>query len=513
MAFGITDLAIWHGTRRLLRVSSFHVRPGERVGIIGPTGSGKTMLALTACGLLADAPGLPQLTVTGAVHFSVAGQDTPLTLDAAGKDEAAWLSQRGKLLAYMAQEAQTALHPLKTIMHQLRTIDNMQRRQHGLLGLLGLRGLLRTNPELDARLRPLCEELGLPWAALSRLPHEISGGQAQRALLLLCILRAPQVLVADEPVSALDSERRRTILDAIARHFPTALVISHDRDALAGFATRVVTVQDGEIIDDADVRTTTSAKPRPFASATPPIMDTTQQGQGLWMQGVTICHPNRTAPIPVVRALDLHCVNSVIWVIGGSGSGKSSLARVMLGVDQPHAAAAIQLNARPIGFGAPRDPGIRAILQDPYTALNVKMPVWKVISEPVGFDRAKAAAYAELVGLPENALDRYPAALSGGQRQRTMCARAMICTNPPALRHDAPQLIVADEPFSALDPASKLRLRDVLLAEQARLGCAMVIITHDLPLIPAGARVLHLEEESAKTENGFQWTKNESVAL
>nr|MCH9780421.1 ATP-binding cassette domain-containing protein [Alphaproteobacteria bacterium] len=241
----------------LLDVPSFSVAVGERVGIIGATGSGKTLLASAMCGLVADMPAVHGTGQVAVLQSSCTPAATPAEgwegqegwLDVGG-DEQAWLAVRGTRIVYMAQEAQAAFHPLTRVRRQLDWVCQ-ERLRHADVApatagdecLVDRRGLISRRDQLWA-------QSGLLPEHLERFPHELSGGQAQRALLVMCALRTSAMIVCDEPVSALDRARRVRTLAAVDRLFATSVVISHDREALAGFATRYVTVHEGKIVDD-----------------------------------------------------------------------------------------------------------------------------------------------------------------------------------------------------------------------------------------------------------------------
>jgi peptide/nickel transport system ATP-binding protein len=468
-----------------VRGVSLSVAPGEVVAIVGESGSGKSTLAHAVAGLL---PG------TGRID---AGRITLGEQELTGLSDRAWRTVRGRLIGLVPQDPGVALNPVQRVGAQVAEALTV----HGLADR-------RSAP---ARAVELLAEAGLPDAAARarQYPHELSGGMRQRVLIAIGIAARPQLLVADEPTSALDATVQRQILDRLdelVRASGTAvLLITHDLGVAADRADRLVVMQGGRVVEEGPVREVLAAPRDPYTrrllesapGLRPSVAHTTTE------RGT---HPGETGDSPLVEVRDLvkefplgrgriRAVDGVSFTIargetlalvGESGSGKSTTARLVLRLADPTSGTVLfdGTDITRVRGRAWRELRRRAqlIYQNPFASLDPRFPIAEVIAEPlrafrVGDARSRRARAAELldrVALPEAVLDRRPAELSGGQRQRVAIARALALS---------PDLVVCDEPVSALDSHVSAQVLDLLAELQAAAGLAYLFISHDLAVV------------------------------
>ncbi|GAA0899719.1 ABC transporter ATP-binding protein [Pseudonocardia zijingensis] len=468
-----------------VRGVSLSVAPGEVVAIVGESGSGKSTLAHAVAGLL---PG------TGRID---AGRITLGEQELTGLSDRAWRTVRGRLIGLVPQDPGVALNPVQRVGAQVAEALTV----HGLADR-------RSAP---ARAVELLAEAGLPDAAARarQYPHELSGGMRQRVLIAIGIAARPQLLVADEPTSALDATVQRQILDRLdelVRASGTAvLLITHDLGVAADRADRLVVMQGGRVVEEGPVREVLAAPRDPYTrrllesapGLRPSVAHTTTE------RGT---HPGETGDSPLVEVRDLvkefplgrghiRAVDGVSFTIargetlalvGESGSGKSTTARLVLRLADPTSGTVLfdGTDITRVRGRAWRELRRRAqlIYQNPFASLDPRFPIAEVIAEPlrafrVGDARSRRARAAELldrVALPEAVLDRRPAELSGGQRQRVAIARALALS---------PDLVVCDEPVSALDSHVSAQVLDLLAELQADAGLAYLFISHDLAVV------------------------------
>ena len=388
----------------ILHDISLTVGAGERVGIIGESGSGKSVTALSIMGL-SDLPAEGSITVDGT--------------EMVGTPDRVRRRVRGTKVAMVFQEPMTALDPLKKI------------------GKLVSRNLLR-DVGVD---RP------------DAYPHELSGGQRQRVLIALALSQNPDVLICDEPTTALDAIVQAEILDLLDRLVRERgmglLFISHDLSVVRRMTERVLVFKDGRIVDaDSDYARALAAAAEPGAPAGPvPLGEPVVTLDGVSLKrGATMAVDDVTLTVREGERLA---------IVGGSGSGKTSLLHLIAGLRQPTAGT---VNVRG---------DVQMVFQDPYSSLDPRMDVGSSIRE-AGVDASRADAMLERVGLAGTG-SRKPAQFSGGQRQRISIARA---TAP------RPDILLADEPVSALDATIQDQVLDLLRESVGKH--TLVFVTHDL---------------------------------
>jgi peptide/nickel transport system ATP-binding protein len=567
----VTDLAISipteNGLIEAVRGISLAIAPGETVGIVGESGSGKTMLALSLLGLLPR-----RAQVTGSVRL-----DGEELLQAS---EAHWRQVRGNRAAMVFQDPMTALNPMYSVGWQVA--ECLRLHQHD------------KNADAQKRAVELLDAVGLPEPATiaRRFPHELSGGMRQRVVIAMAIANEPELLIADEPTTALDVTVQAQILDllkSIQRETHAAMImISHDLGVVAGIADRVLVMYAGKAVEVGGVDAV-FAQPRmpytagllaslpllehrkdrltairglppsgmgygagcAFAPRCPMAADVCRTEPALVPVGpshVAACHfavdgadPRAAAgpaegeplasegtaasdgtagpagpageqdgtgePVLVVTDLVKHfhvrgasfrsvatvqAVSGVslelragqcLALVGESGCGKSTLARMLLRLEEP-TAGSIRLNGRELVGMSEEDlrpirPQIQMVFQDPYSSLNPRLSVSEIVGEPLLVHKIagrpeRVRALLQSVGLDPASGVRFPSEFSGGQRQRIGIARALALE---------PNMMVLDEPVSALDVSIRASVLNLLRDLQRNRNIAYLFIAHDLAVV------------------------------
>ena len=563
------------------------LRPGRVQALVGESGSGKSVTALGALGLLP-----PTATVTGSARVidpgaaRKAGGDggesgTAAAVELVGALRPVLDDVRGRLVGTIFQEPTTALDPLETIAFQIgeavRAHPDAFRRAHagagpeagsqaggggrrrpgrpGGSGRSGRSGRL-SRAEVDARVRELLARVGLggrgtggkdsadtaisaDGEVLERIarsyPHQLSGGQLQRACIALAMACDPPVLIADEPTTALDVTVQAGILDllrSLTRDEGVAvLLITHDMAVVADVADDVAVMRHGRIVERAAVREIFQRPRHEYTRellAAVPRLDSLRQEDPFAAVARESEAPAKGAAEPVVAVEGLNVVyrngrrtvhavhdasltiapGEVLGLVGESGSGKSTIAGTLTGL-VPIASGSVRVDGVEVAGARRRDllPVRRStgvVYQNPASSLNPRRTVGASIAEPMlihgGFDsparRARVRELLEAVRLPAAMAERYPHEMSGGQRQRVAIARALAL---------GPRLVIADEPTSALDVSVQAVVLDLLRALQAELGFACLFVSHDLAVVDSiAARTVVLSAgrvvESGPTE-------------
>jgi peptide/nickel transport system ATP-binding protein len=498
----VCDLTLAIHATPILSGVSFDIAPGETFGLVGESGSGKSMTALALMGLLPRGA-----AVSGAAQFL--GQNL-LTLP-----ERTLSGLRGDEIGMIFQEPMTALNPMKTIGDQVAET------------LLIHRAASRTAARDIAREK--LDRVGLPADRfpLTLYPHELSGGQRQRVAIAMAIALRPQLLIADEPTTALDVTTQAQILDLLNRlteeEGMALLLITHDLAVVAGRTTHTAVMQHGQIVEQGETeglfrsRTHTYTQ-RLFAAAAhrPARRPQTRPAPLLTVTDAVreylLPRPSAFAPHPRLRAVDGVTLTirkgESVGLVGESGCGKSTLTRAILGLD-PLQGGAIRLDGREVtaGHTMPRDLRARmqVVFQDPYGSFNPRHRVDRLVAEPFHLTgtpkdaRDRVAGALEEVGLRPDDMHKYIHEFSGGQRQRIAIARALIIR---------PELIVLDEAVSALDVRVRAQVLDLLARLQESHGLAYLFISHDLSVVRSITdRVLVMQSgrivEEAETETLF----------
>ncbi len=458
---------------------NFDLASGEILCIVGESGSGKSMSANAVMGLL------PQGVEPDNGSITFDGQSI---LDLSENE---LLKLRGSRISMIFQEPLSALNPLMRVGAQIAEIFEA----HGAL----------TGAERRARALKLLDEVGIPdpEAAIRAYPFQLSGGQRQRVMIAMALALEPDILIADEPTTALDVTTQAQILalieDLRKKRGMAVIFITHDFGVVADIADRVIVMKKGEIVEAGRAPDVLLNPHHPYTRAlidaiprltkTEPVEEV-ERAPLLKVEGLqktfstgsgTLFGKRRVVKAVQDVSFDLYA-GETIGIVGESGSGKSTVGRCLVrllhpdggrvlmdGVDIAHMAGA-ELHAQ--------RRKLQMIFQDPFSSLNPRARVSRILTEgmiaygmPDKEAKAKARELLELVGLDETAMKRFPHEFSGGQRQRIGIARALALE---------PAIIIADEAVSALDVSIQAQVLDLLAELKVRLHLSMLFITHDL---------------------------------
>jgi microcin C transport system ATP-binding protein len=477
----ITDLTVRFGSGpAAVRGVSFHVERGETVALVGESGSGKSVTALSTVSLVPGAT-----SITGSVRYN--GQEM------VGADEPTLRRIRGNDISFIFQEPMTSLNPLHTLEKQIT--ESLSLHQ-------GLRG-----EAARARVIDLLTKVGIrePESRLGAYPHQLSGGQRQRVMIAMALANGPDLLVADEPTTALDVTIQAQILELLAdlkRDMGMSLLfITHDLTIVRRIADRVCVMQGGEIVEQGRtaeifanprhpytrrlLEAEAKGRPEPVAADAPEIVST--EALRVWFPIQRGLMRRTVGYVKAVNAATLSVrAGETVGIVGESGSGKTTLALAIMRLISSEGPV-IFLGRNVQGLRSaelrPIRKNMQIVFQDPYGSLSPRMTVEQIVSEGLAVHgvgradrRAQVGAILDEVGLDPAMMDRYPHEFSGGQRQRIAIARAMILK---------PKLVVLDEPTSALDMTVQVQIVDLLRALQRKNGLAYLFISHDLKVVRA----------------------------
>ena len=481
-----------------VRGVNFTVNRGEVVALVGESGSGKSVSALSTVSLLGDSA-----QVTGSVKYD--GQEL------IGADERRLRQVRGNDISFIFQEPMSSLNPLHTIEKQLT--ESLALHQ----GIIGA--------QARGRVLELLEKVGIRDAEtrLSSYAHQLSGGQRQRVMIAMALANKPDILIADEPTTALDVTIQAQILDLL-KDLKDAegmglLFITHDLAIVRRIADRVFVMQQGEVVESGPtaelfanpqhpytiklLSAEPSGQPEPVAENAPVVVETDKLK--IWfpihggMLRRTIGH------IKAVNASSLSVrAGETLGIVGESGSGKTTMALAIMRLIASE--GGITYKGQDIRSWSTKQlrhlrKDMQIVFQDPYGSLSPRMTCAQIISEGLKIhnvdpDRDQRDLVAEVMletGLDPATMDRYPHEFSGGQRQRIAIARAMV------LR---PKLLVLDEPTSALDMTVQVQIVELLRELQKKYGLAYLFISHDLKVIRAMSHKVIVMKQGDVVEQG-----------
>ncbi len=481
-----------------VKAVSFTVDKGETVALVGESGSGKSVTALSTVGLLPDSA-----EVSGSVTYN--------GTEMVGQSERALRRVRGNDISFIFQEPMTSLNPLHTIekqmaeslaLHQALTGEAARVRVVELLNKVGIR---------DAESR------------LGAYPHQLSGGQRQRVMIAMALANGPELLVADEPTTALDVTIQAQILDLLAElkrsEGLSLLFITHDLGIVRRIADRVCVMQGGEIVEQGPTAEIFSNPQHPY---TQKLLAAEQKGgpepvpagaaEVVRTDGLRVWFPiqkgfmrKTVGHVKAVNEASLSVrAGETLGIVGESGSGKTTLALAILRLipsDGPVVFLGQDLRDRKGAAMRALRREMQVVFQDPFGSLSPRLTAEQIIAEGLGVHglepgRNRTEMVAEImreVGLDPAAMTRYPHEFSGGQRQRIAIARAMI------LR---PKLVVLDEPTSALDMTVQVQIVELLRELQRKWGLAYIFISHDLRVIRAMAHKVMVMQAGDVVESG-----------
>ncbi|MGV9423808.1 ABC transporter ATP-binding protein [Streptomyces sp. NPDC003656] len=478
----LTGLDVDFDGRPAVRDVHLTLDRGEVLGLVGESGSGKSATALAVLGLL---PG------NAVARGSVRLDGTELL----GAPERELNDIRGRRIAMVFQDPLSAFTPVYRIGDQ---IAEAVRAHHDV-----------SRARAAARAVELLDLVGIPEPALraKAFPHEFSGGMRQRAMIAMAIANEPDVLLADEPTTALDVTIQAQILDVLRTAQRTTgaalLLVSHDLGVIAGMADRVAVMREGRVVEQGTAEQVYGTPREPYTRellAAVPRLDTPcvpapATGEPvLTVRGLTRTYPVRTGGVLRRRTGTVHAVDGVdldlrrgetLAVVGESGSGKSTTLFELLELAAPEGGT-VELFGRRYGTLTRAERRelrrrVQVVFQDPMASLDPRMPVGDIVAEPLraqGADRTTAAravpGLLARVGLDPAHADRYPHEFSGGQRQRIGIARALSVE---------PELLLLDEPVSALDVSVQAEVLDLLQRLKEELGLAYLLVSHDLSVV------------------------------
>ncbi|MGI9387641.1 MAG: ABC transporter ATP-binding protein [Methyloligellaceae bacterium] len=480
---------------------SFDIKPGESVALVGESGSGKTVSALSIMRLL---PYPAASHPSGEIWFQ--GKDA-LRMDMQDLH-----SIRGNEISMIFQEPMTSLNPLHTIEKQIGEMIELHR---------GLRG-----EQLKAQILDLLNKVGIrePEKRLGSYPHQLSGGQRQRVMIAMALANEPDLLIADEPTTALDVTIQAQILallKSLQKELGMAmLLITHDLGIVRKMTDRVNVMNDGEIVEKGATEkifnspqhdytkhllaSEPKGDPPPEDSKAPIVLET--KDLKVWFpirRGVlrrTVDH------VKAVNGLSLKLrAGQTLGVVGESGSGKTTLGLALLRLissDGPIAYVGERIDGYSIKQMRPLRRQMQIVFQDPYGSLSPRLSIGQIIEEglliqspdmPYAERRERVADALVEVGLDTAHQDRYPHEFSGGQRQRIAIARAMVLE---------PKFVMLDEPTSALDMSVQAQIVDLLLDLQERHQLAYLFISHDLKVVRALSNYVIVMRQGEVVEQG-----------
>lgn len=472
-ALSVRDLSITISGVQLVDGVSFTVAPGECLAIVGESGAGKSLTASALLGLTPDAAHVT------AEELSVDG------VDAQGFSALEWRELRGNRIGLVSQDALVSLDPLRRIGAEVAEP-------------LAIHTRLSRGERRD-RAVSLLESVSMPDAArrAGQYPHELSGGLRQRALIASALAGEPAVLITDEPTTALDATvqaRVLTLLRSIADAGTAVVFISHDFAAVRRVADRVLVMRSGRVIEQGTVAEVLDAPQeqytRELIAAT--LHDPRADRFGLGDAVLTGVEVSKTfAGVPAVDSASFTLLKGqTLGIVGESGSGKTTLARMIVGVEKPDSGDLRWTDEH----------RVQLVHQNPLGAFDPRWTIGRSLREALeagGVPRAaragRVAALMSEVNLDPTIARRRPAQLSGGQRQRAAIARALAAE---------PDVLVLDEPVSALDPSVREKVLQLLGRLQRERELTMIFVSHDLGVVAAVSDDVLVMQDGVIVEQG-----------
>jgi len=494
----IENLSVYFGKNKAVKNVSLTIRKGETVALVGESGSGKSVTALATVSLINQSA-----DITGSVKYC--GKEI---INTSNKD---LRKIRGNDISFIFQEPMTSLNPLHTIERQLS--ESLKLHQ-------GLKGSKVTEKILD-----LLSKVGIDEAhrKISNYPHQLSGGQRQRIMIAMALANKPDLLIADEPTTALDVTIQAQILELLANIQKSEgmgmLFITHDLSVVRRIADRVCVMKDGEIVEAGATNEIFSS---PNHEYTKKLLNAEPSGfpKPIKSNAFEIINiKNLKVWFPIVKGLLRKVVGNVkavndaslniaqgetLGIVGESGSGKTTLALAIMRLISSKGQITFMGNKLDGLTNKQLKPfrrDIQMVFQDPFGSLSPRMSVVEIVAEGLGVHnksnkknhRSEVATILREVGLDPSTMDRYPHEFSGGQRQRIAIARAMILK---------PKFVVLDEPTSALDRTVQVQIIDLLRALQKKYQLGYLFISHDLKVVRALSHKVIVMKDGDIVEHG-----------
>lgn len=535
----VENLTIESATQTLVDNLSYTLHTGETLAIVGESGSGKSISSLALLGLLPNS-----LSITGqATLTDVSDTQNPKPIilpiendslstysKSRKQNENIFRQIRGKRIGMIFQEPMTALNPLHTVGKQIAES-------------LSLAGVAKKH--WRQRTLALLSQVNIanPESKLARYPHELSGGQRQRIMIAMVLAQDPEIIIADEPTTALDVTLRHEILRLLHRlkneRGMAMILISHDLNLVKSYSDNLIVMQQGKVMEQGVTQAifdqpqqdyTRSLIYQDFGQSLP-IIDNSPSV--LEVKQLTIAFPQKnnilgqtTQWFEAVKGLNLTLAQGQsLGIVGESGSGKTTTAlaliKLLANAAKVQGQILLSANAHMTDVLAlsnkaflPYRSDMQMVFQDPYASINPRFSVFEIIEEGLTIQgmaktaREKAVLAAlDTVRLPRDFVSRYPHELSGGQRQRVALARALVMK---------PKILLLDEPTSALDSSTQVAMVELLRDIQAKFGLSYIFISHDLQVVKAVCQtilVLKNGETQAydTTDNIFSQPQNHYV--
>ena len=463
-----------------VKKSSFKIKKGECLAIVGESGSGKSVTALTIMRLIRSNS---NLKISGNVIYE--------NEDLLKLDESKLIKIRGKKISMIFQEPMTSLNPLHNVEKQITECFEISEKSN------------------KSKCINLLKEVGIenPEQRLSHYPHQLSGGQRQRVMIAMAIANNPNLLIADEPTTALDVTIQKQILDLLdklrKKYNMSLLLITHDLGIVKDISDRVCVMKQGEIIEQ---NNTNKVFNQPNHNYTKKLINSKPREKKfqkkkseviLSVKNLSVFYKNKNSFLfkkkddyfQAVKNLSFQILKGeTLGIVGESGSGKSSIAQALIKLVSSEGSVVFK-NKNISGLNEkkfrPFRKDIQIIFQDPFASLSPRLTIQDIVGEglEVHYKEKSKKEIIDLtkqiiidVGLDSSMLSRYPHEFSGGQRQRIAIARALILN---------PELIILDEPTSALDMTVQSQIVDLLLNLQEKKNLTYIFISHDLKIIKA----------------------------
>lgn len=491
----VSNLSITHRHQVLVNDLNFQLAESETLAIVGESGSGKSLSSLALLGLLSD-----NLEIKGRVELKGIGE-LPVTQPdnkiSRTQRELAFKQIRGSKIAMVFQEPMTALNPLHTVEHQIAE---------------SLRLAAVPKSQIKSQTIQLLRDVNIndPESKLVRYPHELSGGQRQRVMIAMALAQRPEILIADEPTTALDVSLQHEILELLnglkQRHGMAMILISHDLNLVRRYSDNITVMQQGKVVEKGNSEALFNNPKSPYTQlligqnfGQPLQTNKTSEAQPhIEVKQLSIDFPQQKSVFgrvskwnQAVKSLSF-IVNkgTALGIVGESGSGKTTIALALCRLlsHQAKVSGKIIVNEVDVNSLSKKDlrkfrSNIQMVFQDPFASINPRFNVMQIIEEGLLINRENKAKRhkavfdaLKTVNLPADLAYRYPHELSGGQRQRVALARALIMR---------PKVILLDEPTSALDSSTQVGVVQLLRNIQQQYEITYIFISHDLNVVRA----------------------------